>query len=281
LKIRVSGRSNEFVIHLGRPALAVLLFFAIGLGALHSQVIPDQRDVARSYVFVSANTRSRMTDEEARRSFDSFEQKNALAVADRASCSLTHSVRIHDALGVNADNSENSMVIETDLTSGLSEYLASLLGRYAHQEYVLSFTRQQHGPDRIWMIQTDRPLAEVVEAIRKSSLVPATVLDGHGQTELLVVDFGSGSTEKLRKLASSLHGNTWTANGIAKLRGNDDRVRAAATFDAEIRNIEQHSQYRLSSHLWTKDWHDVTSRTCSSGLLTLGTGMREPHPPHN
>lgn len=252
--------------HVGRSALLVMLSFAVGLGTLCSQTIPDTHAIAQSYIFVSANTRSRMTDEDARRSFDSFEQKNALAVADRASCSLTHSVRINDALGVNANDSENSMVIETDLTGGLSEYLASLVGRYTHQEYVLSFVRRNHGPDKIWMFHTDRPLSEVLEAVRKSSLVPATVLDRHGRIELLFVDIGSGSAGKLRMLASTLHGQTWTADGIAALRGNDDRMRATAIFDAEIQSIEKHSAYRLSSRLWTEAWHDATSRTCSTGL---------------
>jgi len=250
----------------GRSALLILVVFAVGLGTLDSETIPDAYAIAQSYVFVSANTRSHMTDEDARRSFDSFEQKNALAVADRASCSLTHSVRINNALGVNAKDSENSLVIETDLTSGLSEYLASLVGRYTHQEYVLSFIRRNHGPDKLWMIYTDHPLPEVLEAVRKSSLVPATVLDSHGRIELLFVDIGSRTAEQLRTLASTLHGQTWTADGVAALRGNDDRMRAAAIFDAEIQSFEKHSSFRLSSRLWTEAWHDATSRTCSSGL---------------
>jgi hypothetical protein len=252
--------------HVGRSALLILLSFAIGLSTLHPETVPDARNIGQAYIFVSANTRSRMTDEDARRSFDSFEQKNAVAVADRASCSLTHSVQIDDVLGVKANDSENSLVIETDLTSDLNEYLASLVGRYTHQEYVLSFMRRKHGPDKIWMIHTDRPVTEAVEAIRKSSLAPATVRDDHGRTELLFVDIGSNSAEKIRTLASTLRGKTWTADGVATLRGNDDRMQAAANFDAEIQNVEKHSAYRLSSHLWTKNWHDATSRTCSSGL---------------
>jgi len=248
----------------GKPLLIISLLFTAGTSTITSQAVPNARALAKSYIFVSANTRSHMTDEDARQSFDSFEQENAIAVADHIACTLTQSVRIADVLGVYAKDSENSLVIETDLKAEVSQYLASLLGRYAHQEFVLSFTRQDHGPDKIWVIDTDHPPAEVVKDLRDSNLVPATVRDDHGRTELLFVEFGSGLTEKLRMLGSNLYATISTADGLAAMRGNDDRLQAAAIFDANIRDVEKQGRYRLSSHLWTKEWHDATSRTCSA-----------------
>src|ERR1700722_12658452 len=134
--------------YLKRSALMSLLPLTIGFSTPFSETVPDARTVSQSYIFVSANTRSHMTDDDARQSFDSFEQENGIAVADQIACSLTHSVHIGNVLGVYADYSENSLVIETELAGESSHYLASLLGRYAHQEYVLAFDRQQNGPDK-------------------------------------------------------------------------------------------------------------------------------------
>src|SRR5205807_1422859 len=135
-------------------------------------------------------------------------------------CSLTHSVHIGDALGIFANSSENSVIIETDLKAQFSEYLASLFGRYAHQEYVLFFVQQQNGPDRMWVINSRHSLAEVVNALRKSGLIPATIRQEKTQTEVLFVDFASRATDRVKALASAVDGSTSVAVGVAALPGN-------------------------------------------------------------
>ena len=254
---------------LARSVLVASLPFLIGMSAIPLALAPIAPPLPQSYVFVSPNTRSSLTDGDAQRSFDSFEQKNAVAVADRIVCSLTQSVQIADALGVYSDSSEKSFIIESDLAADSSQYVASLLGRYAHQEFVLTFIRQQHGPDKLWVIDLDRPAGEVIKAIRALGLGSSTVRSDHGRTELLFVDFRSAVEGKLKALASRLHGSTSTEEGVGTLRGSEDRMRAAALFDADIQDREHHSAYRFSTYLWTQDWHDATSRTCS-GWLPLG-----------
>lgn len=244
----------------------VLLIVLIGLSMFCAGSLPTDSAMAKSYVIVSPNTRSTLSDEDARLSVDSFEQKNEIAVADRVACALAHPVHIGNALGIYLNSSENSVVIETNLGAELTNYTASLLGRYAHQQYVLFFVQQQNGKDRMWIIATRRSFAEVVNALRTYGLVPATVRQKNNGIEIIFVDFGSRSGDKVGALAAALDGSTWVATGVGALPGNDDRTAAVAIFDTNVHEVEKHWKYRLSSHLWTENWHDATSRSCSTEI---------------
>src|SRR5436305_8390057 len=83
-----------------------------------------------SYIFVSPNTRSSLTDHDAEVSLTSFEQINAVAVADRVGCSLTQTIEIASAIGVYNDSFENSLIIEGALKQKQAEYVAALMERY-------------------------------------------------------------------------------------------------------------------------------------------------------
>src|SRR3954462_6100780 len=80
----------------------------------------------RSYVLISPNTRDALDDQDAEASLSSFEQSNAVAVADRLACSLTHRVQIGNSLGVYAGSSENGLILVSDLGASKTEYVASL-----------------------------------------------------------------------------------------------------------------------------------------------------------
>jgi hypothetical protein len=244
----------------------VLIPVTIAVTVFSHEPSQDAGHTAGTFIIASPNTRSSLTDEDAQLSLESFEQQNAVAVADHITCSLTHSVRIGDALGVYDKSAENAFVVESDLNGLLSRYVASLFGRYAHQEYVLYFVRQENGPDKMWVIDSQRSLREAMSALRSAGLAPATVRHRQDLTEILFVDFGSRSTEKVRALASALDGKAQVTEGTAALPGNEDRKRAAAIFDADIHDVEQKRKYRLSSYLWTQEWRDATSRTCSTGI---------------
>jgi hypothetical protein len=249
-----------------RFGLLLLLPVTIAIAVFSHEPSRDASHTAGTFIIASPNTRSSLTDEDAQISLESFEQQNAVAVADHIACSLAPSVRIGDALGVYDKSAENSLIVESNLDVLRSRYLASLFGRYAHQEHVLYFVRQQNGPDKMWVIDSQHSLTEAMSALRSAGLVPATVRYRQDQTEILFVDFKSRSTDRVRALASALDGKAQVTEGVAALPGNEDRKRAAAIFDADIHDVEQKRKYRLSSYLWTQEWRDATSRTCSTGI---------------
>lgn len=215
-----------------------------------------------SYVFASPYTGSSLVDQDARANLDSFEQANATAVADRIACAMTRFVRITDAVGLYDTSAENSFMIRTSLGQADSEYLASLLGRYAHQKFVLVFLARQGGPDRLWIVRTDKPWETVAALARQSGVTPLT-MTSEGTTNFYAVDFGSKLEARFRALISGLRADSETVEGTAEMPGDADRSKASALFQQKIESAERANGKRLSLNLWTKRWHDATSRTCS------------------
>ncbi len=74
-----------------------------------------QAGANRTFLFASPAIREPISDEDSRIRLTSFEHINATAVADRAACTLTHSVEIADTLGIYDKSSENSLILQDDL----------------------------------------------------------------------------------------------------------------------------------------------------------------------
>ena len=217
-----------------------------------------------SYVFASPNTRASLTDEDAQGSLTSSEELNAIAVADRIACSMARKAEISSVLGVYDASSENSFLIESDLKRDQTEYLGSLIGKYEHQEFVLLFFPQAAGHDRLWAIKTSKSLDAAIGAARRMHLTPLTVRADADGTEIWIVDMGDKFGNRPHGLAAQLGGSAASLDGAAELQGDDDRAKAAAIFDAKIGAFEQQAKRKLSSQLWTKTWHNASTRTCST-----------------
>lgn len=241
-------------------ALALLTLAGVTAHAVAAQ---------RSYVFASPDTRASLTDEDARGSLTSFEELNAISIADRIACSMTGEVKITGVLGVYDTSSENSFLIESDLERAETEYLGSLLARYEHQKYVLLFFPKSAGGDRLWIIRTSEPFDAAVATLRRFRVTPVTLRARADGIVIWVVDMGDKFGDKPKQLAAQLGGTSSSQDGAAELIGDEDRAKAAAMFDARIHAFELHSEHKLSSRLWTKDWHDSSTRTCSAEAPAL------------
>lgn len=222
-----------------------------------------------TFIFASPNTRSALTDHDAEVSLTSFEQINAVAVADRLGCSFSHAVNISGAVGVFEDSSENSLIMKSNMNPRQAEYVAWLFGRYAHQEFVLVFVPKADGSDgndRLWTIQTLKPVDEVLAAGRAQHLSSFTVMQTGDRTELWVVDTGDKLSQTLNTLADKLQGTASSVSGTAEMFGDEDRLKAARLFQQKIQVFEKHIKHPLSSRLWSQNWHDATQRTCSKPI---------------
>ena len=217
-----------------------------------------------SYVFASSNTAVSLTDEDARGSLASFEELNAIAIADRIACSMTSKVEISGVLGVYDASSESSFLVKSDLKRDETQYLGSLIGKYEHQEFVLLFFPQAAGHDRLWAIKTSKSLDAAIGAARRMRLTPLTARAGADGTEIWIVDMGDKFGNRPHELAAQLGGSAASQDGAAELPGGDDRTKAAALFDAKIGAFEKQTKRKLSSQLRTEAWHDAATRTCST-----------------
>jgi hypothetical protein len=232
----------------------------LGLAAATGRVTATQQ----SYLFASPDRGALLTDEDARGSLTSFEELNAIAIADRIACSMTRKVDISGVLGVYDTSSENSFLIESDLKRSETEYLGSLLGRYEQQKFVLMFFPQAAGHDRLWTIQTPKSFDTAMAAARQMHLTPVTLRATSDGIEIWVVDMGDKFAQEPNRLAAELGGMATSQNGTADLLGNNDRAQSAAIFDAKISAFERNEMHRLSSLLWSEAWHDASTRTCSA-----------------
>src|SRR5437764_5231603 len=216
-----------------------------------------------SYIFVSPNTRSSLTDHDAEVSLTSFEQINAVAVADRIGCSLTRAIEIASAVGVYNDSSENSVIIESNLKQKSAEYVAALLGRYSHQEFVLVFISAATGKDKLWTITSKQIPEVVISAARELHLSSLTITRAGDQSEIWIVDTDGKSTQSVKALAEKLQGTALSQDGTSEIFGDSDRLKAAKLFDQRITAFENHAAKKISAYLWIRQWRDATTRTCS------------------
>ncbi|HUA01194.1 MAG TPA: hypothetical protein VMB02_12755 [Candidatus Aquilonibacter sp.] len=217
----------------------------------------------QSYVFASPNTRQTLTDADARASLTSFEQLNAIAIADRIACSFASGVRITGVLGIYDTSAENSFVVESHLNRAQAEYAGSLLARYEHQKYALLFFPAPGGHDRLWAIQTPKSFDEAAAAARGMRLTPITLRPESAGNEIWVVDIGNKFGDRPKQLAAQLSGGASVQNGSAEVIGEEDRANASL-FDTKIAAFESGAKTKLSPRLWTAAWHDASTRTCST-----------------
>jgi hypothetical protein len=190
-------------------------------------------------------------------------------VADRAACALTHFVEIADSLGIYDKSSENSFILEADLSREKSEYLAELLGLYSRQEFVLLFFEAARGDDKMWVIKTAQPWQTVVAKLRESQLTPVTLRIEKDQAEVWFVDMGDKRATDLKTFASDLNGHASVHAGNAELLGDQDRETAVKNWRQQIRTFEQGARPHLSAQLSSKNWRSATAiHTCSKETMS-------------
>jgi hypothetical protein len=244
------------------PAVCIFLFFLNGQSAAQSRA-------KISYIFASPNKSDTLTDEIAMKKLGSFEESNAIAVADRIACALTQPRRaeISAVLGVYDRSSENSLIVETSLELGSAEYLASLLALYEHQRDVLLFSPQGGGPDRLWTIRTSRSFDSVAKGLRQRRLTPLTARIEKSSIQIWLVDLGDRAGQGPKELAAQLGATASFEDGSAELLGDEnDGAKAEVIYQAKIQAFEARSPVRFSSLLSSQAWQKASTRTCSIEL---------------
>lgn len=224
----------------------------------------------RSVVFFSPNTTDGLSDADALAGLKSIAEANAIAVADRAACGLGKGAEIEPSLGVFDKVAENSAVALGAWDAPTAAYLSALLGRYERQEWAFWFTADASGKERLWRLDTNANLAEVFRQIRLQGQTPATAWSIAGRNEILIVGDGAAAG-RVAKLATALHATVASEPGTSGRMGSSgfsgiEGARATAPiYDAAIAKYEQARNVTLSRKLWTVEWHDATSRSCTSG----------------
>jgi len=161
-------------------------------------------------------------------------------------------------------NTENSALV-TGCKSAEARYLGELLGRYAHQKWILVFDPEPKSAQRLFIITFSA--AEPADALRKVRQFGITVgaivgPDMAGQKNdkltrfyLWVQDHSQDAS--LRALATDNHGTVEELAGTGTLIGDDSRASAQKIFDRHIRSYERTHHRALSKLLWSRRLHDL------------------------
>ena len=218
------------------------------------------------YIFAGSKRTAGFTDDAAKQ-LESFEQANAIAVADRVACALTRSVAVSGVLGIYDKTSVSSILTKVRLEQFQVEYVGSLLGLYESMKYVLVFSAKRGGQDRLWVIKTSKSLDSVTAAVREQHMTPLSVRIEKSAIQIWIVDVGDLLGQRPRGLTTQLSGTVFSEDGSAEIVGNQkDRAKAEAAYKSAIQAFEQHSKLRFSSSLSSEEWQKASTRTCSVEL---------------
>lgn len=223
----------------------------------------------------SPNTRDSMSYADAKISLASFEETNFVAVADRIVCALASRGSVEKAIGevheqgsLGVSGAENSVVVKAPVSLEDMRYAMALLGRFAHQKFVIVFIPDEAGdpsakPAEMVLLHVPQKISRVrMERVLDETGVPyRTILDEH---RVLVFLPEGDSDAAVRKAAQKLGAKIEAERGAGEIFGDDDRGTALATYDRIIAEYElAHPDKALSPRLWSREWHDAESRTCT------------------
>lgn len=224
----------------------------------------------------SPNTRDSMSYADAKISLGSFEEMNFVAVADRVVCALASrgSVakvigEVHEQGSLGVSGAENSVVVKAPVLLDDMRYMMALLGRYAHQKFVIVFIPAEASASRtnpaemvLLHIPSKTSRVRMEKVLDQTGVLYRTLLDEH---RVLVFLSAGTSDAAVRKAAPRLRTHIEIERGTGEIFGNDDRAKALAAYDRIIAEYElAHPEKALSPRLWSREWHDAESRTCTS-----------------
>jgi hypothetical protein len=222
----------------------------------------------------SPNTRDSMSYADAKLSLASFEETNFVAVADRIVCALASRGLVEKAIGevheqgsLGVSGAENSVVVKAPVALVDMRYMMALLGRYAHQKFVIVFSPDEASASpksaQMVLLRVPQKISRVrMERVLDKTGVPyRTLLDDH---RVLVFLPTGTSDAAVHKAAHRLGAKVEIERGTGEVFGDDDRGKALAAYDRIIAEYElAHPEKAMSPRLWSREWHDAESRTCT------------------
>ena len=228
----------------------------------------------------SPNTRDSMSYADAKVSLRSFEEANFVAVADRIVCALASRGEVETAIGevheqgkLGVSGAENSVLVKAPVSLEAMRYAMALLGRYAHQKFVIAFVPQDAGasptkPAEMVLLRIPQKISRVrMEQVLDETGVPyRTLLNKDKDEHRVLVFLPEGTADAaVRKAAHRLGAKIEVERGSGEIFGDDDRAKASAAYDRIIAEYESgHPDKALSPKLWSREWHDAQARTCTS-----------------
>jgi hypothetical protein len=208
-----------------------------------------------------------MDFKEAQGSLTSFEQANIIGVADYLVCHLFGAGELRSTLGDGTDGAENSAFVRVSSSFERGQYLMALLGRYAHQEYVIIFSAEKNGQAVLWQLKAgpSAGIERLRSALDASGIKYRTIDSERASTTVYVFDADHTLHDGLLKAATAVGATMEGIRGEGQLLGSPNRDDAMKVFDRVVTDHERaHPEDTFSRQLWSQQLHDAKNRTCTS-----------------
>ena len=196
---------------------------------------------AQNYGFVSPNTRTDLKLEEAIKGMNSPEEVQLRAKAINLSCVVRSKIRAFKALGSWSDGAEHSVMLRVKSDEATLRYVLSRMGRDAQQKYVIYFHPRPRGSADLYTLRLRRRAPNFValaNALERAGIPFRTLVPAGGTTAVYIIDLDRDLRQKILTAARRLRARVSYEPGNAALFGDDERQKARALFEQEIKSYE-------------------------------------------
>lgn len=244
-------------IRIMHRALLLLVIWLAAIGSAYSQqpaVTPEAKQKARSYTFVSPNTRENLTLAEALLLLNSREEFKLINQIRRLSRCLRLKPLVMRTIGSWTDGAEHSTLFRADTDKQTLRYADARLGKFGRQKSVLYFRQDDSGAGMMYVLRVApgrRSLFSISKTLDRNgvafrTLVPRT----RRRMFIYVVDLNNELRDKIVRAARQLGAVMRMIKGSGEFIGDDtDRDKARQVFAEEIKKYE--------------DENPVVARRCS------------------
>jgi hypothetical protein len=195
----------------------------------------------QNYGIVSPNTKTDLKLTDAIAGMNSAEESKLLKQAVNLSCVVRSRIKASRALGSWSDGAEHSVLLRINGDEATLRYVLSRMGRDAEQKYVIYFHPQPKGSADLYVLQPRkgmRNLVALTNALERAGIPFRTLVPSNGTTEIYVIDLDRDLRTKIMTAARTLRARVNQQSGNAQLFGDDERAKAKAKFEQEIKSYE-------------------------------------------
>jgi hypothetical protein len=205
-------------------------------------VVSAQQDQKSfNYGFVSPNTKTDLKLEQAIAGMQSEEEAKLLNKAVNLGCVVRTRITASRALGSWSDGAEHSVLLRVRGDEATLRYLLSRMGRDAQQKYVIYFHPRVGGAVDLYTLRPRkraRNLVALTNELERAGIPFRTLVPSRATTAVYIIDLDRDLRAKIMNAARRLRARVSQETGNAQLFGDDEREKAKAKFDQEIKEYE-------------------------------------------
>jgi hypothetical protein len=205
-------------------------------------VVSAQQDQKSfNYGFVSPNTKTDLKLEQAIAGMQSEEEAKLLNKAVNLGCVVRTRITASRALGSWSDGAEHSVLLRVRGDEATLRYLLSRIGRDAQQKYVIYFHPRVGGAVDLYTLRPRkraRNLVALTNELERAGIPFRTLVPSRATTAVYIIDLDRDLRAKIMNAARRLRARVSQETGNAQLFGDDEREKAKAKFDQEIKEYE-------------------------------------------